>query len=292
MPEQEAEAAGGPGTAGVPGVLRPDGAAGRFTLARRDPPGDLAPLLDWFWIVRWDVRGQPPYEQRILSHPNVHLVFEADGPRVYGVDTRVYTRRLTGEGKVLGIRFRSGCFRPFCSVPVATLTDRVVPAATFLGPSVDAANEAVMAAAGDEEMIAGAVRLLRAASPPRDPVAEEVASMVDAITKGGELRRVGELAGSFGMSERRMQRLFTEYVGVSPKRVMRRARLHEAALRADSGEAVDWRALASDLGYSDQAHLTRDFTATIGTPPGRYLRHAAPPAAGPSPGGPDQSHLR
>jgi AraC-like DNA-binding protein len=51
---------------------------------------------------------------------------------------------------------------------------------------------------------------------------------------------------------------------------MRRARLHEAAERADRGEQVDWAALASDLGYADQAHLTRDFTATLGVPPTRY----------------------
>jgi AraC-like DNA-binding protein len=51
---------------------------------------------------------------------------------------------------------------------------------------------------------------------------------------------------------------------------MRRARLHEAAERADRGDAVDWAALSADLGYADQAHLTRDFTATIGVPPARY----------------------
>jgi len=52
--------------------------------------------------------------------------------------------------------------------------------------------------------------------------------------------------------------------------VMRRARLHEAAQCADAGGAVDWAALAADLGYADQAHLTRDFTATLGVPPSRY----------------------
>ncbi len=56
---------------------------------------------------------------------------------------------------------------------------------------------------------------------------------------------------------------------------MRRARLHEAAARADSGEIVDWARLAADLGYADQAHLTRDFTAAIGVPPARYARPGA-----------------
>ena len=36
------------------------------------------------------------------------------------------------------------------------------------------------------------------------------------------------------------------------------------------GATVDWAALATDLGYADQAHLTRDFTATLGVPPSRY----------------------
>jgi AraC-like DNA-binding protein len=43
--------------------------------------------------------------------------------------------------------------------------------------------------------------------------------------------------------------------------------------RAGSGgEPVDWAALARDPGYADQAHLTRDFAATIGVPPSRYAQ--------------------
>jgi transcriptional regulator GlxA family with amidase domain len=95
---------------------------------------------------------------------------------------------------------------------------------------------------------------------------------VKRITEDPGLQRVAQLAGASGLSERKLQRLFSDYVGVSPKWVMRRARLHEAALRVEAhGPAsVDWAALAADLGYADQAHLTRDFTATLGAPPTRY----------------------
>ena len=37
---------------------------------------------------------------------------------------------------------------------------------------------------------------------------------------------------------------------------------------------MDWAQLAADLGYADQAHLTRDFTATLGVPPTRYAESA------------------
>ena len=38
------------------------------------------------------------------------------------------------------------------------------------------------------------------------------------------------------------------------------------------GRPVVWAEVAAELGYSDQAHLTRDFTALIGEPPARYAR--------------------
>jgi AraC-like DNA-binding protein len=128
--------------------------------------------------------------------------------------------------------------------------------------------------ADDARMIGWAEALLRSVLPERDPLAEQVAALVSHITDDPGLRRVDQLAAESGMTARTLQRLFADYVGVSPKWVMRRARLHEAAERADSGEPVDWACLASDLGYADQAHLTRDFTVTIGVPPSRYA--AAP----------------
>ncbi|MFI9589448.1 helix-turn-helix domain-containing protein [Nonomuraea sp. NPDC052265] len=67
-----------------------------------------------------------------------------------------------------------------------------------------------------------------------------------------------------------MQRLFRDYVGIGPKWVIRRFRLHEAAERVHQG--LDLATLAAELGYTDQAHLTRDFTAAVGMPPAAYAR--------------------
>jgi AraC-like DNA-binding protein len=261
-----------------PGVLHAAAAAARFTLNRYPPPDDLAATVDFCWVIRWDLRGQPPHRQAILPHPNVNLAFEAAGASVYGVDTKIFARWLSGKGKALGVRFRPGGFRPYHCEPISRLNDRVVPAAVLLGPAADQACAAVMADdADDDAMIAAAAVLLRGRGVPPDPVAEQAAGLVGRIAADPGLRRVAQLAEVSGLSERRLQRLFADYVGVSPKWVMRRARLHEAALRveADGPASVDWGALAADLGYADQAHLTRDFTATLGVPPSRYAAGAA-----------------
>lgn len=254
------------------GVLRPATASQRFTLARHVPPLSLAPFVDFCWIVRWDLRGQPDHEQTILPLPNVNLGFEETGAGIYGVDRTLFTRRLSGTGKALGIRFRPGGFRPFWGGPVSELTDRVVPAASLFGPAAARACERVMAADGDAEMIDRAAALLLGVLPVPDPVTDQAAKLVALITEDQTLRRVDELAAVSGLTVRGLQRLFAEYVGVSPKWVMRRARLHEAALRVDSGDPVDWAQLAADLGYADQAHLSRDFTATLGVSPTGYQR--------------------
>jgi AraC-like DNA-binding protein len=252
------------------GVLHPDEAKARFRLMRQEPAPALAPFVDFHWILRWDLRGQPPHEQAILPHPNVNLAFEAAGAAVYGIDTKLFARTIEGRGKVLGVRFRPGGFRPFWNAPVSQLNDRTVPATELFGSAAEQTRQAIMNAASDAAMIKCAEQLLCDKRPDRDPVAEQVAALTARIIADPELRRVDLLAAAFGMPVRKLQRLFAEYVGVSPKWVMRRARLHEAAERADGGRRVDWAQLAADLGYADQAHLTRDFTATIGVPPSRY----------------------
>ena len=255
------------------GVLHAKTAAARFSLNRYPPPADLALFVDFCWVLRWDLRGQSPHEQAILPHPNVNLAFEATGAAVFGIDTKIFTRRLSGQGKALGIRFRPGGFRPFYGKPVFTLNDRVVPAHRILGPAADQACAVIMAdTESDVAMGEAAAGLLRGARPAEDPVAVQVAELAELITRDQGLCRVAQLAEVSGVPARRLQRMFADYVGVSPKWVMRRARLHEAALRAeaDGTASVNWAALAADLGYADQAHLTRDFTATIGVAPTRY----------------------
>jgi AraC-like DNA-binding protein len=253
------------------GVLHPAETAQVSTLARYEPGPEAAAYVEFYWHVRWELRGRPPYETKVLAHPNVHLVFEEPEPLVYGVDRGLFVRRLEGSGQVLGIKFRPGAFRAFAGGPVAGYADRRVPADEVFGPAVSGACRAVLAAPDGPAMARLAEGFLLPRLPERpDPAAVEVAAIVERITAEPSMFRVDQLADGLGLSVRRLQRLFAEYVGVTPKWVLRRARLHEAAARADRGVGIDWAALAADLGYADQAHLTRDFTAVVGAPPGRY----------------------
>ena len=85
-----------------------------------------------------------------------------------------------------------------------------------------------------------------------------------------DIRTVDDLSARARLGKRSLQRLFNEYVGVSPKWVIRRYRLHELLERVHSGAEPDYAQLALELGYYDQAHLINDFRSIVGYSPGLY----------------------
>ena len=78
-----------------------------------------------------------------------------------------------------------------------------------------------------------------------------------------------------GIGKRSIQRIFNEYVGVSPKWTIRRYRLHEVIEKVNSGGRPAWAELALELGYFDQAHFINDFRSIVGYSPTQYQRLAA-----------------
>ena len=254
------------------GVLDLRSGRGRFDVTRTRPAPALAELVEHFWTVSWDLRGRDPHTQHTLPHPAVHLVAERDRSGVMGVLTGRFTRELHGQGRAFGIRFRPAGFHPFHGAPVATLTDRRVAVAEVFGPAGDRLVADLLAAAGQERLVAAAEAFLLARLPAPDPNVARVNRVVDQIMADRDITRVGDVTDRSGIATRRLQRLFATYVGVTPKWVIRRARLHEAVERLDQGHQVDLVFLARELGYFDQAHFARDFRSAVGRPPAAYAR--------------------
>lgn len=263
---------------GTRGILRPRTGLENFRVERVAPPPALASFVDYFWMLRWDLRGRPPHRQQVLTRPSVHMTFTsyltggATRARIVGVVRDDFVEEIADEGRVVGAAFRPGGFRPFLDGPVAALTGRFADVDEVFGePGLDLAAE-VFATPGDAEAVARLESFLAGLRPEPDPSAERAAAIVGRIAGRPGVVRVGELARDEGVSPRSLQRLFHEYVGIGPKWVICRFRMIEAAERAEAGTRVDWTRLAAELGYADQAHFTRDFTAAVGTSPARYAR--------------------
>jgi AraC-like DNA-binding protein len=257
------------------GILNPAMAEQKFRLSRPLPASDLRPFVEHYWIVAWDLRGQEPYTQETLPYPCAHLVFETDNTRVYGVMTGKFSRQLEGQGRVLGVKFRPAGFYPFYRRPMSQLTNHTLRMEEMYGACDDDLETAVLSQRDDCAMVALAERFLRAHLPEPDERVAMLNQIVAHIAAEREITSVYDVlacCGAHAMSRRTLQRLFNEYIGVGPKWVIRRFRLHEAAGRIDEGSQVDWPRLAVELGYADQTHFIKDFKAIIGKTPAEYGR--------------------
>jgi AraC-like DNA-binding protein len=254
------------------GVVNPAAANRMFRLGRYLPEPDLAPFVDHFWLVEWSLPDGVAHVQRTLPYPCVNLVFDHGRSALFGVMTGPFEYTLRGSGRVLGVRFRAGGFRGFLGAPVHGITDRTTPMLPLFGCDEQQAERQVLGAEGDAGMVGAAGVLLRAVLPPADPQLARLAHIFAAIEEDLSIAQVPQLAAACGMSVRRLQMLFRDYVGVGPKWVIRRKRLHDAADQLANGVEIDLASLAQQLGYFDQAHFTSDFEKLVGRPPADYRR--------------------
>lgn len=266
-----------PPTASEHGILPARDSA--HTLQRVPAPPDLADLVERFWLVSWDLPAGHRGEVTLVPHPCVNLVFDAGQVWITGVGRDRFTYRYEGTGRVFGVKFRPGGFAPCWREPVATLTGRTVPLAAWWGEVAADRFAADLAAARDlATLVAVATAHLRAHRPAPDPTVDLVGRIVRCMLSDRSVARVADVAARFGLSPRTLQRLFHRYVGVPPKWVLRRYRLHEAAARITEA-AGDWARVAAELGYFDQSHFIREFTRVVGRPPAAYARTLAAVAA-------------
>ena len=105
---------------------------------------------------------------------------------------------------------------------------------------------------------------LRSAPPARLEVEHAFAR----LTCSSGRAPISELTDTLGWSRKRLSRVFREEIGETPKTVARIARFQNALSRLQSSHQVDLSMLAAECGYSDQAHMTREFTEYSGNSPG------------------------
>jgi AraC-like DNA-binding protein len=257
-------------------ILRPTDAERAITVDRVAPSPSLEAYVDYHWYVGW--RTAEPHRQQVVPQPRVHVATElVDGAArllVHGISREPFFRTLSGEGHALGVAFHPGGFRPILKRGVGTISGRVVPAGELFDIDDRPTAERVLETNDVTVMVDAVETYLVSLRPEPDPAVAEVRALVDQAETDRGLIRAEDLAARASMSLRSLQRLFTEYVGIGPKWVIMRYRILDAAAAAHSGEPVDWAALAVELGFADQAHLTRAFTAVVGTPPATYTREA------------------
>ncbi|MFP2926099.1 DUF6597 domain-containing transcriptional factor [Pyxidicoccus sp. 3LG] len=256
------------------GVLQRPAPEGKISHERFAPSPELEAFVQHFWSVRWDLRDELPVLAETLPHPCVHVVFERGQARVLGVPLRRFRRKLHGQDRVFGIKFRPAAFQPLLRAPLSRITDRSLSLRTVFGTESTALRRAILGEPDPRRCAKLAEDFLRERLPAMPRELARLRDLVERLAADPDITRVEQVAALAGLEPRKLQRRFDAAVGVSPKWVIQRYRLHEAAEQLARADAPDMADLALRLGYFDQSHFIRDFKAVVGRSPGRYVADA------------------
>lgn len=250
------------------------------------PSPALRPLVQVYWLLDED----HPHAERHVFLPEqlAHLTFSSGRSWVQdegGLLTPVPQATLEGLVTVPAQLYSEG--------PVRALRAELYPWAArqlFGWSSPDPALDLLAGEAGPGA--AGAARAIQAALAARDD--ETALGLLDGwllallarsgwepgtgvraavgLYHSGGQRRLTELALDLDVSPRTLERQFVQEVGIGAKTLSRLIRFETAHNALVYDPQTPLAALAYDLGFSDQAHLTREFRALGGVTPGTFAR--------------------
>lgn len=265
-----------PQTTKAKGLLNETTSRQKFTLDAYDPPRSFKNIIDKIWHVRWNFPNQESYHQTNLPHPTQHIVVNPNqGSRFVGCSMEVFNYEISGTGQVIGLKLSPGMGRVFYDQKLSNLTNDYIPLDELIGKTAIQLDEMTQQGAHPEDVIEILCNELGKISyPVTDPMIE-AQKAVETIEREQDLFRVDDFCELIESSPRNLQRLFSNYIGVPPKWVIKRYRMLNLVEALNTGARIDLAQLALDFGFTDQSHFTTEFKSITGQSPAAYLKRQA-----------------
>ncbi len=244
-------------------------------------------------LTGWAYDGDPPELHRGLPSQYLTLVITLDEPlgivwpdgpagkydaSLSGLHSRAV--HIGGSPSRAGVQLAltPAGSRALFGLPPGELAWQVVELDEFLGPSahrlVDQLREADCWTARFD-LVEQALLRQWSAPPPAD-VRAEVGWAWRRLRETGGAVGVQELAAEVGWSRRHLTDRFTTEFGLAPKVAGRVLRFEQAVARLRQRPGIRLADLAAEVGYADQAHLTREWQAIAGCSPRQWIAEELP----------------
>ena len=252
----------------------------------RAPLSDFVRLL-WYW----DGYRQPHAHERILPDGSMNIVFDLSSgaeaqhrpaqqlsPKevIAGARSTFMVVDTAAMVTTLGINFKPGGAFPFLRMPASELNEQCIALDDVFGTGVRNLREWLLESATPEAKFAVAEQWLlsQLAKPLEKHPAVEYATgqfLRDSVTQP-----LSVVLGRVGYSQRHFNQLFTNEVGLTPKRFLRVRRFQRVITSIAHNRRVDLADLALHCGYYDQSHFAHDFRSFSGLSPVEYLSRRTP----------------
>lgn len=248
---------------------------------RIPPPIELNDIVECYWIAEND--NPEPITEKIIPDGFPELIFhygdpymiylqekwELQGQKLFaGQITSHFHLRNTGISRIIGAKLKPTAPAQLYHLQACDFTDKVVDMAEITGMAT-----AFTAALKSENYDPGITitnlneHFIRLRPMHQPGMAEKAVDMI--FAKHGMIT-IAEICSNLFITERQLERIFRQYVGLSPKfyaRIIRFNYIFEHVQKKDNS----WSDIVHEAGFYDQSHFIRNFKAFTGEEPSAYL---------------------
>lgn len=244
----------------------------------------LAPYVAYFWATGPQSCG-PGWRERMLPTGQMHLAVRLDGSGVRlfadaadisgtcvahavvaGIRDRPYLKDISEPSRSVGALLLPGAARALFGCSAEDLSNRHIALDAIAGTDAGTLHQRLAESRVPAHQIALLQAFLLRRLQPLHGLHAPIARAIAALRQGSG---VAALVSASGYSHKRFIALFREQTGLAPKSFARVQRLQQVLKAPAQCALAD---LAQQAGYSDQAHLQRDFLALTGLTPQAWRR--------------------
>lgn len=238
-----------------------------------EPHPDLADYVLCYWSFEADTLPTVPYMHHVMPDGCVSMVYTTqtpepdmgimmNGPRLQEIQVPIFP-----ENRWWGVRFWPDAIGALLHLDGPALRDYLGPAETHLPVLASQLSTALSVCQTAQEAAGALDTAFLSLLPNVTPLDKIVRRGVEAIVASRGQIPVHQLASHLCLSERQFQRRFRKAVGLTPKQFARIRRFRSSVGTMLEETPDPWSSVAAEYGFSDQAHLIREFSDLVGLSP-------------------------
>lgn len=267
------------------GVLHNSKSQLNYSLQRVAVQEKLSVFIDQYWFVEWNLIDKKNHTQQNLPDPAIHITIENGSILLYGPIKQRFTQVLSGRGCIFGIKFQIGGFYPISKQIQSQLCDQVINLNNYFNDlniellhkievTPNLQQKAQLANTFFEQLFDPQSVLYIEDLAHATTQINKVKEIVSIIKTQHNITKVNTLCDHLNINSRSLQRLCNQMIGLSPKWLIRKFRMHEVLARLEHQpiSTINWQDYVNDLEYLDQAHFIHDFKSFTGYTPQTYLK--------------------
>lgn len=245
----------------------------------------LYPYIECYWTLKID-HGSSLQKELIIPGGRAELIFNFNRSLVWhdsfaagsgtlcpfafllGQRNRYFFMSSNGPIDALGIRLRPGGLAQFTDIPVHHFHNSITAMQDVIGPQAEVWLEILLQSPTVIERIANIESML--SRQCKSTLETENRMKLISAVKRSNAESVSALCDLTGIHYKKLERMFNNATGYTPKTFVRIMRFYRSLLHMKQKEN-HFTTIGLDAGYYDQSHFVHDFKQFTGLTPSKFV---------------------